>query len=117
MNIKEHLEFIRQNVQFPENHIKYLYKLKKNGFEPKVIYDIGCCVLQWTDIVKNLWPNAKIILFDAFTASEFLYKDYDYFENIGYLPKNIDINLAKRGIQLNLITFFFTIFNINNFRN
>ena len=35
MNIKEHLEFIRQNVQFPENHIKYLYKLKKNGFEPK----------------------------------------------------------------------------------
>ena len=89
MNIKEHLEFIRQNVQFPENHIKYLYKLKKNGFEPKVIYDIGCCVLQWPDIVKKLWPNAKIILFAAFTASEFLYKDYDYF--LGVLSDKNDM--------------------------
>ena len=29
MNIKEHLENIRQNVPFPEDHINYLYKLKK----------------------------------------------------------------------------------------
>ena len=89
MNIKEHLEFIRQNVQFPEDHINYLYKLKKNGFEPKVIYDIGCCVLQWTDIAQKLWPNSKIILFDAFTASEFLYKDYDYF--LGVLSNKNDM--------------------------
>ena len=46
----------------------------------KFIYDIGCCVLQWTDIVKKLWPNAKIILFGfPFTASEFLYKILHYF--------------------------------------
>ena len=36
MNIKEHLEFIRQNVQFPENHIKYLYKLKKMDLNQKL---------------------------------------------------------------------------------
>ena len=53
------------------------------------IYDIGCCVLQWTDIVKKLWPNAKIILFDAFTANEFLYKDYDYF--LGVLSDKNDM--------------------------
>ena len=89
MSVKKHLEFIRHNVPFPEDHIKYLYKLKKSGFEPKVIYDIGCCVLHWTDIIKNLWPNAKIILFDAFTASEFLYKDYDYF--VGVLSNKNDM--------------------------
>lgn len=77
--IQEHLLEIKKNVSFPEDHVNYLYKLKNEGFEPKVIYDIGCCVLHWTTIAQQLWPNAKIILFDAFTSAEFLYKDYDYF--------------------------------------
>jgi len=79
ISIEERLLQIKNNVNFPEDHINYLYKLKNEGFEPKIIYDIGCCVLHWTMIAQKLWPNAKIILFDAFTSAEFLYKDYDYF--------------------------------------
>ena len=89
MSVKEHLIDLRNNLPFPQDHINYLYKLKKNGFEPQVIYDIGCCVLHWTDIVKKLWPYAKIILFDALTSGEFLYKDYDYF--IGVLSNKNDM--------------------------
>lgn len=99
MNIKEQLQFIRQNTQFSNTHIKYLYKLKKNGFEPKVIYDIGCCVLQWTDIVKKIWPKAKIILFDTFTSSEFLYKDYDYFLGILSNKNNMIVPFFQNNIQ------------------
>ena len=89
MSIQNHLIDLRNNLPFPQDHINYLYKLKKSGFEPQVIYDIGCCVLHWTDIVKKLWPYAKIILFDALTSGEFLYKDYDYF--IGVLSNKNDI--------------------------
>ena len=36
------------NAYMPENHVKYLMKLKNEGVEPKIIYDIGANVLQWS---------------------------------------------------------------------
>ena len=67
----------------PNDHFNYLVKLKQSGFEPKVIYDIGACVLHWTRKAKELWPNATYILFDAFKPAEFLYQNYQY--SIGVL--------------------------------
>ena len=46
MNIKEYLEFIRQNTKFSNTHIKYLYKLKKMVLNLKLIYDIDVVSLQ-----------------------------------------------------------------------
>ena len=73
----------RRELSFFHDHIKYLQKLKNEGLEPKVIYDIGSCVLHWTNEAKNIWPDAKYILFDAFQPAEFLYEGYDY--HIGVL--------------------------------
>lgn len=78
-----HLLELSKRDLLPDNHFTYLKKLKDSGFEPKVIYDIGSCVLHWTNKAKQLWPNAKIILFDAFREAEFLYTEYDY--HIGVL--------------------------------
>lgn len=83
MDIQEHLINISKFDCIPPNHVNYLRSLKESGFEPKVIYDIGSCVLYWTKVAKQFWPDAKYILFDAFQAAEFLYKDYDY--HIGVL--------------------------------
>jgi len=55
-----------------------LKRLKEDGFEPKVIYDIGSCVLHWTKAAKELWPDATFVLFDAFEEAEFLYEGYHY---------------------------------------
>jgi FkbM family methyltransferase len=49
------------------------------GSSQKVIYDIGSCVLHWTREAQKVWPNAKVILFDAFSPAQFLYRGYDYF--------------------------------------
>jgi FkbM family methyltransferase len=76
----------------PADHISYLVKLKESGFEPKVIYDIGCCVLQWTRVAQRLWPEAKIVVFDAFQEASFLWKDYDY--HVGVLSTSTG-NLVK----------------------
>ena len=79
MKINNHLYELSLHDRFPINHVNHLHKLKNEGFEPKVIYDIGSCVLLWTKEAHKIWPDAKIILFDAYDKVEFLYKEYDYY--------------------------------------
>jgi len=86
--LQKHLTYLHQQDHIPINHVNYLRKLKSEGFEPKVIYDIGSCVLHWTKEAKKLWPDAKYILFDAFSHAEFLYEGHDY--NIGVLSDEDD---------------------------
>jgi FkbM family methyltransferase len=74
--LKNKYRTLSNNINMiPLNHIDYLKKLKAEGFEPKVIYDIGSCVMHWTKIVKELWPNAEIICFEAFNILKFLYEE------------------------------------------
>jgi hypothetical protein len=89
--VQNHLTQLAALENFPPNHIAYLWKLKNEGFEPKVIYDIGSCVLHWTKNAKRVWPDAKIILFDAFQSAEFLYGGYDY--HVGVLSDEDDKTL------------------------
>ena len=76
--IQEHYLALSLEQALPVSHRKYLEKLKSNGFEPKVIYDIGSCVRHWENVAKELWPNALIIMFDANFNCEFLYKGSEY---------------------------------------
>lgn len=46
-------------------HTERLNVLKKNGFNPKVIYDIGAHQGSWTDEVRRIFNNAYFILFEA----------------------------------------------------
>ena len=89
-------EYIRQsnNLSIPENHIAYLRSLKASGFSPKVIYDIGANLLCWTRLVRRLWPDAQIFLFEAFDKLEFLYKREGYVYHIGLLS-NVDGDEVK----------------------
>lgn len=89
--IQNHLRGLYNTNPLPENHFNYLVKLKNEGFEPKVIYDIGACVLHWTNQAKKLWPDAKYILFDAFKPAEFLYKENNYDYHLGVLSKIDDV--------------------------
>jgi FkbM family methyltransferase len=90
--LQKHLLQVNRWENIPEGHIQYLYNLKSSGFEPKVIYDIGACVLHWTKVARTLWPEADIILFDAFANAEFLYKEHKY--HIGCLSDDDD-NVVK----------------------
>jgi len=87
-NPAAHLQHESNKDYLPRKHTDYLYKLKADGFEPKVIYDIGSCILHWTNVAKKVWPEAKIILFDAFQPAEFLYTNNDY--HIGVLSDSDD---------------------------
>lgn len=62
----------------PPGHYNFLRALK-DTFEPKIIYDIGSCVLHWTHRAKEVWPEAECVLFDAFEPAAFLYKSHRHF--------------------------------------
>ena len=65
----------------PRDHVDYLYSMMLNGTQPKVIYDIGACVMHWTKEARKIWPASKIIMFDGMNHAEFLYKEsgLDYY--------------------------------------
>lgn len=78
--------------EIPERHVNYLINLKKDGFEPKVIYDIGCCVLHWTNEALRLWPDATYVLFDANDNTSFLYEPYLHYTGV---LSDVDNNIVK----------------------
>jgi FkbM family methyltransferase len=89
-NVQNYLRNLSKDACIPDAHTNYLKKLKESGYEPKVIYDIGACILQWSKVAHELWPEAEIFLFDAFNHSEFLFKESGYKYHIGVLSDRDD---------------------------
>ena len=107
-------------------HKNYLQKLFDYGEEPKIIYDIGSCYLQWANVARNLWPDSQIILFEAIEELESFYIKNNYIYNIDILSDEIkDVcfykNIKKptgssyyREIGLNNNPIHKILFNENN---
>jgi FkbM family methyltransferase len=60
--IKSEKERVLQKDLLSITHKEYLNKMDIN---PKVIYDIGSCLLHWSRHAKNNWSDSKIYAFDA----------------------------------------------------
>ena len=74
----EHLSGVNM---VPPQHIDYLYKMKyEQGFNPKVIYDIGSSVLHWSNFASWIWRGSKFYHMDGFDGYRSLYdkKKVDY---------------------------------------
>lgn len=89
-NLYNHLKQISKD-NLSDSHLNYLHKLKNEyNFNPKVIYDIGACALNWTNGAKTIWPDANYFLFDAMEESEYLFKETNYEYYIGVLSDEDD---------------------------
>jgi FkbM family methyltransferase len=84
-NIQDRLRELGSQRLIPRDHVDYLAKLKNQGFEPKVIYDIGACVLHWTNEAQRIWDRAEYIVFEAMDSSEFLFKERGLKYHMGVL--------------------------------
>lgn len=45
--------------------VKYMLFLRRIGFKPRVIYDVGAYNTSFANVVKEVFPDTRIILFDA----------------------------------------------------
>lgn len=73
--IERRLRELHDQRLLPKDHIDYLYDLRDDGLRPKVIYDIGACVLHWTNEARQVWPAAEFIPFEAMKEVDFLYRE------------------------------------------
>lgn len=69
----------------PKPHIDYLLDMRTKYPDPKIVYDIGACVLHWTKVAKQVWPGANIIAFEAMEESRALFESYKIPHFIGVL--------------------------------
>lgn len=69
----------------PQDHVSYLWEMQRDGVEPKVIYDIGACVLHWTREAINVWPTSSFFAFEAMPESADLFEHFRIPYHIGVL--------------------------------
>jgi len=74
----------------PAEHVNYLFRMRDSGSQPRVIYDIGACVLHWTREAINAWPHAKFIAFDAMEESKAVFDHFGFDSHIGVLSDRDD---------------------------
>ena len=85
VDISKRLRELGDQRLIPKPHLDYLNKIKQDGYDAKVIYDIGSCVLHWTKEAQKIWPNAEYFCFEAMNSVEFLYKEKNLSYHIGLL--------------------------------
>jgi FkbM family methyltransferase len=82
LDISQRLRELGSQRLIPQQHVDYIKQLP---FTPKVIYDIGACVLHWTNEAKRIWPESEYVVFEAMPECEFLYKERNLKYHIGVL--------------------------------
>ena len=79
-----HLKNISKQRPINQTHQDYLIRLRDEfGFTPNCIYDVGACVLHWTTIAKEVWPNAQYFLLEAMEESEEIFQETNHPYHIG----------------------------------
>jgi FkbM family methyltransferase len=81
----ERLRELGNQRLLPQAHVDFLIGLRDTGFNPRHIYDIGACVLHWTNEARRIWPHAEYCVFDAMDSVEFLYQEQNLKYHIGVL--------------------------------
>jgi len=102
-NLTHYYKTLHKDGNIPQKSIDYLQGIKNIlNFEPTVIYDIGSAVLHWAKNAKTLWPNAKIIAFEALREVEDFYKDYgiDYQLGVFSNQDNNEVTFYEHPLYL-----------------
>lgn len=101
-DVKARLKFLGSHRLLPNQHVDYLGKIRDEyGFTPKVAYDIGACVLHWTDGAKFVWPDAEYVAFEAMDSAEFIYQDHGMKYHMGLLSDKDDQELTFWQNEMN----------------
>lgn len=69
----------------PTQHSDYLRKMKSEGVEPRVVYDVGSNVLHWTRAARAVWPDAAYFAFEAMHEVAPIYDEERVQYHIGVL--------------------------------
>jgi FkbM family methyltransferase len=81
--------------------IKYLLFLRRAKFNPKVVYDIGSYNGTWSNLVREIFPEARVIMIDASLQHVDKYTDKEYYiECLSNEVKEVDFYELKLDDRL-----------------
>ena len=86
--IQQRLRELGSQRLLPQAHVQFLYDLKSQGVEPRVIYDMGACVLHWYNEASQVWPQAQFHVMEAMQSVEFLYQERSLPYHLGVLSSS-----------------------------
>lgn len=81
----DRLRELSRGTPIPNPHYQYLLSLQNQGVNPKVVFDVGACVLHWTNLAKRFWPNAQYYAFEAMQQSATIFEENNIEYQIGLL--------------------------------
>lgn len=93
-NAFERLMELSNQRLLPQAHVQYLHQMKERGVAPKVVYDLGACVLHWTREAVNIWPQAEYFAFEAMPESKQLFDYFGVKNHIGVFS-DVDGRMVK----------------------
>lgn len=89
-NITEaRLRELSQQRLLPVTHRDYLPSV--SDLISPVVYDIGACVLHWTNEARQVWPQGKFYAFEAMDEPAFLYQEQNIPYHCGVLSDQVKI--------------------------
>jgi FkbM family methyltransferase len=74
--------------------------LKKRGYDPSIIIDVGAAKGNWTKSMLNIYPNAQYYLFDADNSNVLSLK------RLSKTNSNVSVKFALLSNKINLYKFF-----------
>lgn len=95
---KSNHKFLNKNQVSNFETITYL--LKKRGYNPSIIIDVGAAKGDWTKSMLNIYPSAQYYLFDA-DSSNFL-----SLKKMSKINSNVSIKLALLSNKIEDYKFF-----------
>jgi FkbM family methyltransferase len=79
---EKNIEYVASQDLLPKETVAYLEAMSAT---PKVIYDIGSCVLHWERHARRVWPQSQIYLFEANRDTKKLYDSTNQNYHLGVL--------------------------------
>ena len=86
--VQKRLRFLSEQKLLPVKLIEKMQELSAD-FTPKVVYDIGACVLHFTNEAKRIWKDSQFIAFEAMDETRFLYEENNLPYHCGLLSDEI----------------------------
>lgn len=77
-----------------ENYI--FWKLKRHGFAPDIIIDVGAFEGGWTRNIKTIFPSSQVLMVDALAKNECLERVKNELDGVSYC---IELLGAETGLE------------------
>lgn len=72
----DHLRKLALYDTIPQAHKDFLRRLRDEAlFIPRVVYDLGACLLHWTKEATQIWPSAAFYCVDGFAEAKPLWDE------------------------------------------